>query len=68
MFLTESELFSVTGRQQPSAQVRWLRVNGWVFEVAGTGRPLVSRSYAEKRLGGSATDAPAPIRPDFSAI
>ena len=37
MFLTAAELADLTGYVRPSAQVRWLRANGYRFEIGGDG-------------------------------
>ena len=70
MFLTPTQLADLTGYQRLADQRRWLASRGWVFEVAATGRPIVSTAYAEQRLGG--TVAPAPTlpawKPNLAAI
>ncbi len=53
MFLTESALHELTGRQRPSAQIRWLRAHGWPFEINALGRPVVLQAVAVVRLGGT---------------
>ena len=52
MFLTDEELAQLTGRERSDCQRRWLTQNGWKFAVNLNGRPVVSRAYAEFRLGG----------------
>jgi hypothetical protein len=64
MFLDDEELERLTGYVRHSAQVRWLRSHGWNFEVAASGRPVVSRSYSESKLGG----ANSAWKPDFSGL
>ena len=51
MFLTSEELEFLTGYKLTSHQCRWLKFNAWVFVVAAGGRPVVSRAYAEQKLG-----------------
>ena len=51
MFLTADELRDLTGYTLPAHQLRWLARHGWRHEVSGLGRPVVSRAYAERRLG-----------------
>lgn len=64
MLLTDEELESITGYVRHSAQARWLREHGWMFELAASGRPVVSRSYAEAKMGG----ANSAWKPDFSGL
>jgi hypothetical protein len=65
MFLTELEIQDLTDRKFPSKQREWLDAHGWKFVVGASGRPKVSRSYAEEKLGCAANKASAP---DFSAF
>jgi hypothetical protein len=67
--LTDSELEAITGRRRSSAQLRWLRANGFLCIRRGNGRPLVSRSHFEAVMGGisRAVKAPTP-EPDFDAL
>jgi transposase InsO family protein len=51
MFLTDLELYELTGYKLPSAQRRWLRDRGWKHELNRAGKPRVSRAYCESRLG-----------------
>lgn len=54
MFLTDTELLELTGYKRNADRCRWLRDHGWTFERnAITGRPVVSRSYAEAKLSGT---------------
>ncbi len=55
MFLTADELRDLTGYRRASAQVRWLRRNGYRFTVNGLGAPVVAVAEVTRRLvGGSA--------------
>lgn len=65
MFLTDLELRKLTGYVLPGAQVRWLRDRGWRFERNRAGRVIVSRSHAERMLGGAAPKGP---EPNFAAL
>jgi hypothetical protein len=67
MFLTPAEIMTLTGYQLPAHQIRWLKRFGYFFEVAASGRPIVSRAYVEARLGVKAA-APAKTTPNFSAL
>lgn len=48
--LLKTELHSLTGLIQPAAQIRWLKANGWLFEVGGDGLPKVASAYFELRM------------------
>jgi hypothetical protein len=67
MFLTAEEMRELTGYQRHADQRTWLTNHGWKFEENATGRPIVLRSFAEKRLGddhsGKKTSGP-----NFSVI
>lgn len=52
LFLTDEELRQLTGYQRNADRCCWLKRNGFVFEVAATGRPVVLRSHLEARLSG----------------
>ena len=51
MFLTGDEIGFLTGYAQHVDQCRWLEANAWVFALAAGGWPVVSRAYAEQKLG-----------------
>lgn len=70
MFLSDDELEELTGKVRHDAQRRELARRGWIFEVTASGRPIVSRSYAEAKLGrGHATAEPTRLwRPNFDAL
>lgn len=60
-FLDDGELARLTGRSRRTAQIRWLRDHGYVFEVNADGVPVVARRYAEQRLGvGLQAECPKP--------
>ncbi len=74
LFLTSDEICELTGRKLRSAQLRWLMDRGWIFETNAAGKPLVLRSYVDRRLGGApkgttgkGMDSAVPA-PDFSAV
>ena len=55
MFLTDEELTDLTGYRRNADRCRWLADHGWKFEKSAiTGKPVVSRSYAEAQLSGVA--------------
>jgi hypothetical protein len=50
MFLTAQELQRLTGYIRSSAQIRWLRRNGWRFTVNGLKEPIVAVAESERKL------------------
>lgn len=68
-FLTAAELQTLTGKERPSAQVRWLRLNGYPHDVGGDGKIKVLASFVESRLGGKLSVSTAKERgPDWEAM
>jgi len=67
-YLTNGELFELTGRRQPKRQTEWLARNGWRFAITDFGKPRVARAYWVKRLADDSTAAPLRIEPDFAAL
>ena len=54
LFLTDDELQELTGYCRNADRCRWLKEHNWKFERnAITGRPVVSRTYAESMLSGA---------------
>lgn len=60
MFLTPSELQTLTGRLRPSAQVRWLRDHGYRLTVNALGEPVVAIAEANRKLVGGGKQAQEP--------
>lgn len=60
MFLTEHEIRQLTGRQRPSAQVRWLRQHGYRLTVNALGAPIVAVAEANRKLVGGTKTAQEP--------
>lgn len=58
MFLTQEELYALTGYELAAYQRRWLKRNGWKYEISRNGRPVVLRAYAESRLSDKEVDEP----------
>jgi hypothetical protein len=67
-YLTNGELFDLTGRRQPKRQTEWLARNGWRFAITDFGKPRVARAYWMKRLAEDSTAAPVRVEPDFAAL
>lgn len=68
MFLTAAELCELTGYKRHADQRKWLTTRAWLFEVAATGKPVVSRNYAEIRLGSGEKPVTAKWRPNVASI
>ena len=69
MFLTPQEIQQLTGYESPRYQKRWLISRGWVIALDARGRPIVSRKYAESRLGVDGAEAPrAKARVNLEAV
>jgi hypothetical protein len=67
MFLTSQEMQRLTGYVRSSAQIRWLRKNGWRFTVNGLREPIVAVAESERKLiSGSATTRQS--EPNFEAL
>ncbi len=67
MFLTTADLELLTGYKIPAHQRRWLTRQGYPFEVAASGRPVVARAFVEARLGVK-TAAPIRSLPNLDAL
>lgn len=67
MFLTPEEIRDLTGYQRHADQRTWLTNHGWKFVANATGRPIVLRSFAEKRLGDEGAVKKS-AGPNFSVI
>lgn len=52
MFLSQSELETLTGYRVAAWQRQWLDNHHWTYESAANGRVVVSKAYAESRLSG----------------
>ena len=67
-YLTDAELFELTGRRQPKRQAVWLARNGWRFAVTDHGKPRIARAYWAKRLADDTTAGPVRVEPDFAVL
>ena len=69
-FLTPDELATMTGYKLPCHQRGWLEKRGWIFVENRSRKPIVSRVYAEQRLGAIRhDDAPQQImQPNFTTL
>jgi hypothetical protein len=50
--LTPEEVEDLTDFKQPARQIKYLVQHGWTFEVGASGKPKISRSYYDQRMGG----------------
>lgn len=56
MIVHKDDLKQLTGYSRASAQVRWLRRNGWRFTVNALGYPVVAiAEFNRKLVGGKAS-------------
>jgi len=51
--LSRQELRTVTGASVRARQIEWLTAHGWPHEIDYLGYPVVLRSLALERLGGT---------------
>lgn len=54
IILSNDEVAEITGYVRLADQRKWFKARGWKFEVSATGRPIVSRAYANQVLGAPA--------------
>ncbi|VVE30894.1 hypothetical protein PEP31012_03669 [Pandoraea eparura] len=59
-FMTPEELAELTGYVRCADQRKWLKKQGWAFEVSRGGRPIVARSYFDARMNRKAVAATSP--------
>lgn len=63
IWLDDYEIQRLTGYKQPTKQAAWLSANGYKFNLAGDGRPLVPAEQF-----GVKSNAKAGKGPNFGAI
>jgi len=67
--LNKIELIEITGREKPSAQIKWLRSKGFTVLLRADGSPLLSRTHFEAMMGGQHYQSKAKVHePDFSTL
>lgn len=66
VFLSACDINRLTGYVRPSAQVRWLRRNGYRFTVNALGAPVVAAAEAARKLVGGSSNVTQ--EPNFGAI
>ena len=52
MFLSPDEIRRLTGKERPSAQIRWLQAHGYRYTVNGLKQPVVAVAEATRKLVG----------------
>lgn len=57
----------LTGYVRASAQIRWLRHNGWTFTVNALGDPIVAETEFNRQLVGGKKAAPVQ-EPNWDAL
>lgn len=67
MFLTADEIRELTGLKNASAQLKQLRAMGIEAVIRADGKPVVSRTAVELRLGGMAA-LQSGQEPDWGAL
>ena len=69
MFLSSQELQQLTGYARSSAQIRWLRRNGWRFTVNALRAPVVALAEFNRHMvGGKAATATQEPNFDWDVI
>jgi hypothetical protein len=69
MFLTDEELYELTGAKRRGTRVRILRAMGIEHRVRPDGRVIVLRKHVEILLGGTLpTKAPQSPEPNWAAL
>lgn len=68
MFLTKTDLHSLTHLERPKAQARWLRARGIPFEERNDGTLVVLRAAVEAKLGGMSDRAVRSKQPNWDAV
>jgi hypothetical protein len=67
ILLTDKEVRDFTGYSRPSAQIRWLRRQGWRFTVNALGRPVIAVAEFNRRMVGGPHSTQRQ-EPDWTAI
>lgn len=67
--LTKEEIIKITGRKKPSAQIKYLRSQGFTVIPRADGTPLISRTHFEAMMGGSHySSKPQNFEPNFTSF
>lgn len=65
ILLSGSEVFDITGYQQPACQLRALKQMGVNAKLNARGRVVVSRRHAEQVLGGTQPNNEQQVLPNL---
>lgn len=68
IFLDDDDLIKLTGKERPSAQIKWLKQHGFIVSINHKGKPVVAAAHVNQKLGVKASDTSAQLteEPDFS--
>lgn len=55
MIVPQSTIATITGYVRATAQIRWLRKNGWKFTVNQLGDPVVAQAEFNRHMVGGRT-------------
>lgn len=67
MFLSDTDLQSLTGYKRPADQRRWLVSHGWAFEIRADGKNRVLHEEARARMLSIARGGSGPSKARRSA-
>ena len=68
MFVSETDVESLTGYRRPSAQIDWLRRNGWRFVVNALGKPVIALAEFHRRMVGGSRLPVGGQEPNWDAL
>ena len=69
MFLNREQIQELTGYKIPSKQKKWLCEEGFIFKVAGDGKPRVLRSEVYDKMSSTGViRKEKQTEPNFEAI
>lgn len=67
IYLSDAEICEISGRERPTAQLKWLRKNGFTAKPRADGTILVSRRNYEIVMGGYTEMKSNFAEPDYAA-
>jgi len=71
MFLTKLQTQELTGYKIPSAQIRWLKENGFMFKIGADGYPRILICEMESQMLSNSKPTKNIVRqetPNFEAL
>jgi hypothetical protein len=66
--LTVDELREITGFKKYSAQLRYLRQQGFKVMARADGKPVISRTHFEQVMGVKLPSSASEFEPDYGAL